>query len=227
MRFVTYKKTGTRKKTTSVPVPVGTITAFAGSAAPSGWLLCDGASVSTTTYAALFGVVSTTYGGSGASFNLPDLINKIPVCAGAGLGDNGSGSGVTSGTALTTRTLGAVGGVSTVQLTGAQSGVQSHSHTTSETSHTHPIADHTHPFAVTSAGAVNAGATTTFQNNVSGPNQISTADAAYTAIVYGISAPVAATSSSNAAFVAAAATNAGSAHSNLMPSMGVLYIIKV
>lgn len=219
MRFTTYRKTGTRKKTTSVPVPVGTITAFAGPAAPSGWLLCNGASVSTTTYAALFGVVATTYGGSGASFNLPDLINKIPVGAGAGLGDNGSGSGVTSGTALTTRTLGAVGGVSTVQLTGAQSGVQSHSHTTSETSHTHPIADHTHPFAVTSAGAANSGGDTAFQNNVSGANQDSTTSV--------VSSPVAATSSSNAAFVAVAAANAGSAHSNLMPSMSVLYIIKV
>lgn len=220
MRFTTYKKTGTRKKTTSVPVPVGTITAFAGSTVPLGWLLCDGASVSTTTYAALFGVVSTTYGGSGASFNLPDLTNKIPVGAGAGLGDNGSGSGVTSGTALTTRTLGAVGGVSTVQLTGAQSGVQSHSHTTSETSHTHPITDsHTHPFAVTSAGAANAGGTNGYQNNVSGPNQVSTTSV--------VSSPVAATSSSNAAFVAVAAANAGSAHSNLMPSMSVLYIIKV
>jgi microcystin-dependent protein len=55
-------------------IPAGSITMFAGSSAPSGWLLCDGSAVSRTTYAALFAIVSTTYGaGDGSTtFNLPD-----------------------------------------------------------------------------------------------------------------------------------------------------------
>lgn len=56
-------------------VPTGTVVAFAGAAAPSGWLVCNGAAISRTTYAALFAVIGTTYGaGDGSTtFNLPDL----------------------------------------------------------------------------------------------------------------------------------------------------------
>jgi len=48
---------------------------FAGSSAPSGWLLCNGQAVSRTTYSGLFAIVSTTYGtGDGSTtFNVPDL----------------------------------------------------------------------------------------------------------------------------------------------------------
>lgn len=59
------------------PVPVGAISSFGGASAPSGYLLCDGASVSRTTYAALFAVVGTTYGSvDGTSFNVPNAKGK-------------------------------------------------------------------------------------------------------------------------------------------------------
>ncbi|WP_147819740.1 phage tail protein [Salidesulfovibrio onnuriiensis] len=56
-------------------VPVGTVNAIAGAAIPDGWLECDGAEVSRTQYADLFGQIGTIYGvGDGSStFNLPDL----------------------------------------------------------------------------------------------------------------------------------------------------------
>jgi len=56
-------------------VPSGSVTAFAGSSVPAGWLECDGSAVSRTTYAALFAAVGTTYGaGDGSTtFNLPQL----------------------------------------------------------------------------------------------------------------------------------------------------------
>jgi microcystin-dependent protein len=55
--------------------PPGAIMAFAASSAPTGWLVCDGSAVSRTSYAALFAVLSTTWGaGDGSTtFNLPDL----------------------------------------------------------------------------------------------------------------------------------------------------------
>lgn len=54
--------------------PTGAVTAFAGSVAPSGWILCDGRAVSKDTYPALFSVIGTTYGGTGLpNFNVPDL----------------------------------------------------------------------------------------------------------------------------------------------------------
>lgn len=58
-------------------VPTGSVLTFAGSAAPTGWLVCDGASLSTTAYASLFAVIGYTFGGSGGSFNLPDLRGRF------------------------------------------------------------------------------------------------------------------------------------------------------
>ena len=53
----------------------GLIAFFATSAAPDGWLECNGAAVSRTTYADLFAEVGTDHGaGDGTTtFNLPDL----------------------------------------------------------------------------------------------------------------------------------------------------------
>lgn len=55
-------------------LPPGMIAPYAGAAAPTGWLLCDGSAVSRSTYAALFAVVGTTYGyGDGSTtFNVPN-----------------------------------------------------------------------------------------------------------------------------------------------------------
>ena len=53
--------------------PAGAVVYFAMPTAPSGWLFCNGASVSTTTYASLFAAIGYTYGGAGGNFNLPNL----------------------------------------------------------------------------------------------------------------------------------------------------------
>ena len=42
-------------------VPSGTVFAFAGTAAPSGWLLCDGTAYNQTDYASLFAAIGSTY----------------------------------------------------------------------------------------------------------------------------------------------------------------------
>ena len=55
-------------------VPSGAVMAFARSSAPTGWLIANGASISTGgANAALFAAIGYTYGGSGGSFNLPNL----------------------------------------------------------------------------------------------------------------------------------------------------------
>lgn len=56
-------------------VPTGTILAFGGVTAPSGFLICDGSAVSRTTYANLFAVIGTRYGAGNRSttFNVPKL----------------------------------------------------------------------------------------------------------------------------------------------------------
>lgn len=55
--------------------PAGEVSAFARTTAPDGWLVCDGAIVSRTTYARLFAAIGTTFGaGNGSTtFGLPDL----------------------------------------------------------------------------------------------------------------------------------------------------------
>ena len=65
-------------------MPAGTIIPFAGSSIPTGYLLCNGAVVSRTTYAALFRVIGTTYGaGDGSTtFKLPDLRDRFLEGAG-------------------------------------------------------------------------------------------------------------------------------------------------
>lgn len=60
-------------------LPAGTITMFAGSTAPTGWLICDGRSVSSADYPELYAVIGTTYGGYGTNFQLPDLRGRFPV----------------------------------------------------------------------------------------------------------------------------------------------------
>ncbi|MCD1627044.1 tail fiber protein [Seohaeicola saemankumensis] len=59
----------------------GMIFPYAGAAAPAGFLLCDGAAVSRTTYAGLFSLIGTAYGaGDGSTtFNVPDLKGRVPV----------------------------------------------------------------------------------------------------------------------------------------------------
>ena len=53
--------------------PTGSVIFYAASTAPPGYLECNGASLSTTNYAALFAKIGYTFGGSGGSFSLPDL----------------------------------------------------------------------------------------------------------------------------------------------------------
>lgn len=60
-------------------IPTGMFLPFAGTDVPEGYLLCNGANVSRTTYAALFAVIGTKYGeGDGSStFTLPNLDRRV------------------------------------------------------------------------------------------------------------------------------------------------------
>ena len=110
-------------------IPAGTMVLFGGTSAPSGWLLCDGAAYSRTTYAALFAAINTRWGvGDGSTtFNIPDLRGRAPI-------GEGQGSG------LTNRTLGSKLGEESHALTLAENG--SHAHTGGL--HTHTGGAHQH-----------------------------------------------------------------------------------
>ena len=114
--------TGTSLVGPATSNPPGVILPYGAATAPSGYLLCDGTSVSTTTYAALYAIIGFTYGGSGSSFTLPDLRGRIPIGKGTHadvdtLGDN-------DGQTLANRRAG----------------------------HTHTVPKHKHAVTVTSSG---------------------------------------------------------------------------
>ena len=103
-------------------VPTGSVSMWVTGTAPTGWLLCQGQAVSRTTYATLFGVISTTYGvgDNSTTFNLPDLRGRVPM--GAGTGRN-----VADSANLTARTLGAkISDAETHTLTTAEMPAHTH-----------------------------------------------------------------------------------------------------
>ena len=112
-------------------IPTATIVPWSSASIPSGFLECNGAAVSRSTYSALFAIISTTYGaGDGAStFNLPDLQDNVAM------GKSG------------TKALASTGGANTVQSTGNVGGS-----TANATLSTAQLASHSHSGGVSNAG---------------------------------------------------------------------------
>jgi len=104
-------------------IPTATIVPWSTASVPSGFLECNGQTVSRTTYSALFAIVGTTYGaGDGSStFALPDLSDKCCVSK-----SNNKGLASTGGAETVTPT-GNVGG-STANATLSTPQLSSHSH---------------------------------------------------------------------------------------------------
>ena len=117
-------------------MPPGVVSPFAGSAAPTGWLLCAGQTVSRTTYARLFTAISTTYGvGDGSTtFNLPDLRGRA-VFGKDNMNSSDAGRLTTGTGRIDGDTLGASGGAQTHTLTSSE--MPSHVHSVTDPGHTH------------------------------------------------------------------------------------------
>ena len=125
-------------------VPVGAIFPFAGKIPPSGYLLCDGSEVSTSTYSSLFNVILYTYKTAAllngvSTFALPDLRGRFALGA-----DNMSNGFEMISKTNPLSTISAGGGVvnrvsdATAAIVGAGSGVQNVSLTTGN------LPDHKH-----------------------------------------------------------------------------------
>jgi microcystin-dependent protein len=115
------------KIASSAVTPAGIVSPFAGTTAPSGWLLCDGQLASRTIYSGLYAAIGDTYGaGDGSTtFNVPDLRGRVI----AGQDDMGGTSanrltGQTGG--IDGDTLGAIGGAETHTLVTSE--MPSHNH---------------------------------------------------------------------------------------------------
>jgi len=104
-------------------IPTATIVPWSDSSVPTGFLECNGAAVSRSTYADLFAIVGTTYGaGDGSTtFNIPDLQDNVAV------GKSGTKNLASTGGANTVSSTGNVGG-STANATLSTAQLASHSH---------------------------------------------------------------------------------------------------
>lgn len=136
----------------------GTLMVFSGSAAPNGWLLCDGSTVSRTTYARLFAMLNASglpfgVGDGTTTFTLPDLRGKVPVpyCDPALVFDSGP--------------IGQIGGARSKLTPEHLHTVAGHAHTVN--SHTHTI-NHSHTASTASAGAHQHNIETRTPYNISG-----------------------------------------------------------
>jgi microcystin-dependent protein len=179
--------------------PTGSVVSFAGSASPTGWLLCDGSAVSRTTYSTLFSVMSTTYGiGDGSTtFNLPNLKGRVPV----GLDSSQTEFDV----------LGETGGLKAVTLTGAQSGTSVHGHGNNIGTN-----NDTHGHSTNTAGDASnflSGSTVNMRYSDSTNPTLNTSNDTHNHTMSG-------------GVLNSVAANAAEAHTNLQPYIVLNYIIK-
>lgn len=100
--------------------PPGTISAYATTTAPTGWLLANGSPVSRATFSELYAVIGVSYGpGDGSTtFNLPDLRGRAIVMA---------SSTQTATSSYNRATLGSTGGEAIHTMTANE--IASHTHT--------------------------------------------------------------------------------------------------
>lgn len=124
--------------------PVGTVMPYVGGTAPTGWLLCDGASYSTTSYPKLSALCGTKFGSAGSGlFKVPDLRGRVI----AGLDSSQTEFD----------TIGKTGGAKSVTLT--VSNMPSHNHTATLSGLTvsglsaSTAGDHGHTFSGTTTGS--------------------------------------------------------------------------
>jgi microcystin-dependent protein len=183
-------------------VPVGTISAYAGAAAPTGWLLCDG--TSTSGYASLASLVGAT---------TPDLRGHVLV---------GKGSAPFNGALLTK--FG-----STTSTAPHTHDLGTHTHTTA---HTHDgysgnnDADHTHGYTRTGQGSalvINAADTSADVVEVAFGEQTTGQSRPHQ---HAVTTTSQSTTTSGGPTGGSGGSSAGATHGNVQPSALVNYIIK-
>lgn len=124
MQAASYPKNSAMKNKGKTPIRsadpfIGKIGLFAFNFAPRNWNACNGQVLPIQQYAALFTILSTTFGGNGTTtFALPDLRGRMPLQQGTGPG-------------LSVRSLGETGGAETVTLLSTQ--IPAHNHALSGT----------------------------------------------------------------------------------------------
>jgi len=196
-------------------VPIGVVIPYAGQSAPNdNWLLATGQAISRATYAGLFALFGTFYGGGDGSttFNLPNLATRVPVGAG-----NGYSLGTTGG--ATTHTL--IEGE--MPNHGHSGGIGNHTHTVNDPSHNHTF------YAFTGGGQDNSDdfghANTGIAGERDGNKGYINSNGGGTQIISNSTTGITINSASSS--ITLNNTGGGQPHNNMQPYIVLNYIVKV
>jgi microcystin-dependent protein len=194
--------------------PVGVVNMWVTGTAPTGWLLCQGQTLNSVTnpeYAALWGVIGTTYGGTGnTSFKLPDLRGRVPM--GAGTGRN-----VADSANLTARTLGA-------KVSDAETHTLTHAEIPSVAAASH-VHYHASPISLQSGAAMVLNMSDSTMDSYGGSYEVTG-----TANIFSTNIGFTSSQAVEQWLVTSSAPNvtvgSGGAHNNTQPSTVINFIIK-
>ena len=187
--------------------PVGTISAFADSTAPAGWILCNGTAVVSGTHPKLYAICTTT----------PDLRGRTVI-------------GVGTGTGLTARTLNATGGFETHALTTAELANHSHSITgptggmSANSTLSHSITDPGHSHEEVSSQVTSY--TTAYTAGLNSFLNVGSIGVQTSTVATGISIASHTVSHTHTLPTDTGGTGSGTAHNNMQPFYALNYIIK-
>lgn len=175
---------------------IGEVRMFASNFAPKNWSYCNGAILNIASNTALFSILGVTYGGNGTqTFGLPNLMGRVAVGAG-------------TGHSLSTYQLGQVGGSETCTLTTNEMPVHNHVLVPSLSSTLHPVC---------------STATTGNSDEPDGKVPAATTTDVYTSTSDDAMKTVALTNFAGG--VTASVAGGSQPHTNLMPVLGMNYII--
>lgn len=207
--------------------PVGVVSPYAGSTAPTGWLLCDGSAYSKTDYPELFLCLNYAYGGSGDTFLVPDFRDRAPVGAGSlALGHkDGAATKTLSVDEMPTHTHVVDDPKHTHVFT-----ADPHNHVVNDPQHTHALNDPGHVHGGGAAGTTNSMAAGAVANVAAQANTAAaTTGITVTPAVTGVTLAdtvVTGTNAPSSTGITLENTGGGKAFSILNPVLAVNYIIK-
>lgn len=208
---------------TALQFPLGAIIDYAGTTAPTGWLLCYGQAVSRTTYAALFAIIGTTFGAGDASttFNLPDLRGRV-VAGKDNMGGTSANRLTDQSGGLDGDTLGDTGGSETHVLTSAELAAHTHAisgATESDGSHYHGV------YSGDATSGSTFGLASAFNRGLGGGDNLGTG--AYRYVTGGGPQAIeTAGAHTHDIDLTSGSTGSGTAHNNVQPTIILNKIIK-
>lgn len=201
------------------PQPPGIIQMYGGAAAPTGWLLCNGAAISRSTYSALFAVIGTSFGaGDGSTtFNVPNMQDRVPV---------GAGSSHTLGVAGGSATQTPAGSVSVGSTTLDATQIPSHTHTVSDPGHSHGVSQSVHAHSMNQGPYTGGGNYTPPGADARYANNANTNGNNANISINGAATGITVSATGGGLGHTHTASFTGTAHSVEQPYLGINFIIK-